>query len=86
MNEQEINAIANDVKYDISKLCEYANNGFRYEVFSRQYKGEILERVDKLVNELIRLYHENYGLKQTINNLKEKEAKRYKSIVGGKYE
>ena len=39
---------------------------------------ELLEKYDKLKRE-------NLGLKQTIKNLREKEAKRYNDIVGSKF-
>lgn len=39
---------------------------------------ELLEKYDKLKRE-------NLGLKQTIKNLREKEAKRYNDIMGSKF-
>lgn len=46
---------------------------------------ELIDEHFELVEKYDKLKRENLGLKQTIKNLREKEAKRYSDIVGSKF-
>lgn len=46
---------------------------------------ELIDEHFELVEKYDKLKRENLGLKQTVKNLKEKEAKRYSDIMGSKF-
>lgn len=46
---------------------------------------ELIDEHFELVEKYDKLKRENLGLKQTIKNLREKEAKRYNDIMGSKF-